>query len=35
LLTTVVAIGLLFYLAKAPIQHQEASPGEASLQEQV
>ncbi len=25
LLTTVVAIGLFFYLAKAPIQHQEAS----------
>jgi len=35
LLTTIVAIGLFFYLAKAPIQHQEASPGEASLQEQV
>jgi len=26
LLTTAVAIGLFFYLLKAPIQHQEASP---------
>jgi membrane protease YdiL (CAAX protease family) len=26
LLTTVVAIGLFFYISKAPIQHQEASP---------
>jgi uncharacterized protein len=35
LLTTVVAIGLFFYVTKAPIQHQESSPEEASLQEQV
>ena len=28
LLTTAVAIGLFFYLGKAPIQHQEASPEE-------
>jgi uncharacterized protein len=35
LLTTAVAIGLFFYLAKAPIQHQEVSLGETSLQEQV
>jgi hypothetical protein len=27
-LTTAVAIGLFFYLARAPIQHQEASPQE-------
>jgi hypothetical protein len=26
LLTTAVAIGLFFYLVKAPIQHQEATP---------
>jgi len=34
LLTTAVAIGLFFYVGKAPIQHQEAgTPEEASLQE--
>jgi uncharacterized protein len=27
-LTTAVAIGLFFYLARAPIQHQEVSPQE-------
>jgi len=35
LFATAVVIGLFFYLAKAPIVHQEASPGEASMQEQV
>jgi membrane protease YdiL (CAAX protease family) len=36
LLTTAVAIGLFFYLGKAPIQHQEASTQEnASLPEEV
>ena len=35
LLTTAVAIGLLFYVGKAPVQHQETSPlGEAGLQEE-
>jgi len=36
LLTTAIAIGLFFYLAKAPIVHQETGPlGEPSLQEEA
>ena len=33
LLTTAVAIGLFFYIAKAPVQHQEVSLGEEALEE--